>query len=212
MIRNIIFDMGGVIITLDYHRAVETFSSIGVKNAAELLDPYRQSGIFGLLEDGSISDEDFRSQLSQHVGSPLSWEACQRGWLGYMKEVPRRNLECLRWLRQQGKRVVLLSNTNSFVWQWANSPLFSGDGHPISHYIDAAYLSYEMKDMKPSEHIFSEVLRREGFVPGETLLVDDGPRNCAVASELGLQTLCPTNGEDWTETLRKRVLQCETEQ
>ena len=52
--------------------------------------------------------------------------------------------------------------------------------------------------MKPDEHFYRYVLSREKILPEETLYVDDGPRNVAAASELGLRTLCPKNGEDWT--------------
>jgi putative hydrolase of the HAD superfamily len=41
----------------------------------------------------------------------------------------------------------------------------------------------------------------EHIVPSETLFIDDGPRNVAVASQMGIRTFCPENGADWTETI-----------
>ena len=121
MIRTIIFDLGGVIITIDQPQAVRNFQEIGLKDAATLLDPYTQQGIFGDLEEGLISDEDFRRELSRMVGRELTWEECQYGWLGYRKELPPRNLEALRRLREEGYRLVLLSNTNGYMQRWAET-------------------------------------------------------------------------------------------
>lgn len=53
-IRNIVFDLGGVLIDLDHHQAVSRFEEIGVKDAKQLLDPYEQKGFFLELENGKI--------------------------------------------------------------------------------------------------------------------------------------------------------------
>ena len=107
----------------------------------------------------------------------------------------------MKRLREEGYRVLLLSNTNPFMMAWAESDQFDGHGHPLSHYFDACYLSYQMKMMKPSEMIFREVLRQEEIFASEVLFVDDGPRNVMVASQLGMRTYCPENGADWTEKI-----------
>ena len=91
------------------------------------------------------------------------------------------------------------------MMEWAESPAFDGEGHPVSYYFDHCYLSYQMQMMKPSEQIFREVLRNEKTFASEVLFVDDGPRNVATASQLGLLTLQPQNGEDWTGKLFERL-------
>ena len=161
MIKTIIFDLGGVIITLDQSQAVRRFEEIGVDDVGERLNAYAQSGIFGDLEAGRITAEDFRHELSLLVGHEVTHEQCAYAWQGYAKEVPPRNLEALKRLRQEGYRVLLLSNTNPYMMEWVESERFDGCGHPISAYFDALYLSYQLKMMKPSEAIFREVLRQE---------------------------------------------------
>ena len=79
MIKNIIFDLGGVIITIDQPEAVRRFASLGLPDAEKALDPYTQSGIFGDLEAGKITDEEFRVAFSQLVGREVTWEECQYG-------------------------------------------------------------------------------------------------------------------------------------
>ena len=197
-IRTIIFDLGGVVITLDPQQAVDRFKALGLTDAKKRLDSYTQSGIFGDLEHGLITAEDFRRELSILVGHEVTHEECAFAWQGYAKEVPQRNLAALDRLRKEGYRVLLLSNTNPYMMEWAESPAFDGNGHPVSYYFDRCYLSYQMKLMKPSEDIFRAVLRNEKTFASECLFVDDGARNVATASQLGMSTFCPENGEDWT--------------
>lgn len=201
MIKTIIFDFGGVIITLDHQQAVRRFQALGLADAEHQLDPYTQGGIFGDMEVGRIDAEEFRLAFSQLVGHEVSHEQCLDAWLGYRSELPQRNLDMLRLLKSKGYRLVLLSNTNPYMMSWAESNDFDGCGHPLSYYFDAIYKSYEVKRMKPDPAFFDYVLTQEKLNPTETLFVDDGPRNVAIAAQLGLKTFCPKNGEDWTKEL-----------
>ena len=199
MIKNIIFDLGGVIITLDQSQAIRRFEALGLKDAAQRLDPYTQQGIFGDLEEGKIDAETFRTELGRLVGREVSFDECCHAWQGYAKELPQRNLDALLRLRAEGYRVLLLSNTNPFMWEWVGSPRFDGQGHSIRHYVDACYLSYVMKVMKPADSFFRRMLMAEQVPPSSCLFIDDGPRNVATASQIGIHTLCPENGVDWTQ-------------
>lgn len=209
MIKNIVFDLGGVIMTIDQAEAIRRFASLGLKDAAERLDPYTQSGIFGDLEEGRITAADFRRELSLLVGRELTVEQCKYGWLGYCKEVPARVFDVLKKLKSAGYHLILLSNTNPYMMSWAMSDEFDGNGHSLAYYFDSLYLSYELKMMKPSQKIFNLILERENIIPEETLFIDDGPRNTAMASNIGINTLCPVNGEDWTEALYECVQRLE---
>ncbi|MBQ9672339.1 MAG: HAD family phosphatase [Prevotella sp.] len=201
MIKTVMFDLGGVIFTLDQQEAIRRLNNLGIADAAQRLDPYQQGGIFGELESGAISADTFREELSKLAGHTLTYEECRHAWLGYVSEVPARNLELLRQLRSKGYRLLLLSNTNPYMMSWVNSPDFDGNGHPLSSYLDKLYLSYEMKLMKPAESIFRQVLMSEQCFPNEILFVDDSPRNVAVASQIGIKTFCPENGKDWTKEI-----------
>ncbi len=199
------FDLGGVIMTIDQPSAVERFKEIGLKDADTRLDPYTQSGIFGDLEEGKITDREFIRELSKLVGRELSYDECKYAWRGYTKEVPMRNIKVLDKLKSMGYRLILISNTNPFMMDWAMSSDFSGDGRPLSAFFDSMYMSYKMKVMKPNERMFSEIIRQEGINPEETLFVDDGPKNVSMGKALGLKTFCPKNGEDWTSEIMKFI-------
>ncbi len=200
-IKNLIFDFGGVIMTIDYDKAVAAFESVGLKDAHRWLDASTQGGIFGELERGDISAETFQNKLGEIIGHAVSKEECKKGWMGYFKEIPQRNLDALRFLRGKGYRLIMLSNTNPFMMGWAGSKEFDGNGHSVYDYFDAVYVSYQCHYLKPDVNFFRHVLEQEKVKVEETVLIDDGPRNVASAAELGVQTICPKNGEDWREEL-----------
>lgn len=202
VIKNIVFDLGGVIMTLDPAEALRRFKTLGLSDAERYLDAYTQSGIFGNLEEGKITAEDFRSKLSSLTGHELTFDECKHAWLGYRKDVPQRNLDLLKELRAKGYRLILLSNTNPFMMDWALSSEFDGKGSSLNDYFDALYLSYRLGIMKPAPDFFRQVLDNENILPEETLFVDDGQRNVEAAGKLGLITMCPDNGSDWTGELR----------
>lgn len=205
MIKNLIFDLGGVIITLAPDEALRRFKSLGLENAEEQMDAYTQMGIFGQLEEGKISAEAFREELSRQVGREVTYDECRYAWLGYVKEVPQRNLDALLRLRSEGYRIILLSNTNPYMMSWVRSTEFDGHGHSIDYYMDACYLSYQLGVMKPDTEFFHRVLMTEKIMASETLFIDDGPRNVATASQMGIRTYCPQNGADWTTTIYEYI-------
>lgn len=202
VIKNIVFDLGGVIMTLDPAEALRRFKALGLSDAERYLDSYTQSGIFGNLEEGKITAGDFRSKLSSLTGHELTFDECKHAWLGYRKDVPQRNLDLLKELRAKGYRLILLSNTNPFMMDWALNCEFDGKGSSLNDYFDALYLSYRLGIMKPAPDFFRQVLDNENILPEETFFVDDGPRNVEAAGKLGFMTMCPDNGSDWTGELR----------
>lgn len=202
-IKYVAFDLGGVVMTINRSQAIRHFESIGLKDAKKYLDEYAQQGIFGDLESGKISDEEFRQGLSSIVGRNVTMEQCKYAWLGYRGALPKRNLDMLLYLRNNGYRTLLLSNTNPFMMEWARGDNFSPDHHPLDYYFNSMYLSYELKMMKPSVEFFKHVLTQEEADADRILFVDDSQKNIDAASQLGIHTYCPVNGTDWTERILK---------
>ena len=200
-ITNIAFDLGGVVLALSLEGAISEFERIGLTDARQRLDAFQQKGIFAELESGRIDAKTFRAELSRMIGREFTLQECYEAWHGYVDHVPQRNLEMLQQLRNEGYKVCLLSNTNPFMMMWAGND-FDGKGHPIAHFFDHMYLSYECGVMKPSPDIFQMMLRGQNASPEETLFVDDSTKNCEAAQQLGIHTLCPQNNEDWTGMLQ----------
>ena len=211
MIKNLIFDLGGVVITLDPEEAYRRFEELGITDARQQMGVYGQTGIFREVEDATIDAETFCTRLAEQakqkstlfadVDNPkYSFEQAKWAWMGYVKEVPLSRLANLLELRKNYK-VYLLSNTNPFIMNWANSKDFSGDGHPIGHYFDGVYCSYMLKDYKPSESIFRKMADELGILPEESVFVDDGINNVKASESVGMIGLHVEKDADWMEPL-----------
>lgn len=196
-IKNIVFDLGGVLIDLDHSQAVQRFKEIGVEDAEQLLDPYEQKGIFLEVENGTIDADEFCRKLREHTGKDLTYEDIRHGWLGFIADTPQYKLDYLLALRER-YNVYLLSNTNPIIQEgWARTTGFTPAGRPIGDYFDRMYTSYEVGVTKPDRRIFDYMIKDCGLIPSETLFVDDGKSNIEVGRSLGFATYQPRNGEDW---------------
>lgn len=200
-IKNIVFDLGGVLVDLDRDRAVRRFEEIGVADAEQLIDAYEQKGIFLEVENGTIGIDEFCRKLSEHTGKVLPFDDIKRAWLGFVVDVPQYKLDYLSELRKHYK-IYLLSNTNPIIQEkWARTNQFTPAGHPINDYFDKMYTSYEVGVTKPDPAIFEFMVKDAPLVPAETLFVDDGKSNIDVALGMGFQTYQPRNKEDWREAI-----------
>lgn len=196
MIKNIVFDFGGVIVDLSRDNAVKAFESIGVVDAEQLLDKYHQRGLFLAVEDGSITAEEFCKQLGDLYNKEISYEEARTAWLAFFLNDPRYRLDYITELRKK-YNVYILSNTNPFVMSWARSAELSSAGKPLDDYADKVYLSYQVKHMKPEREFFDFMIADSGLNPAESIFVDDGAANVEMGKKLGFLTLQPLSGEDW---------------
>ena len=202
MIKNIIFDFGGVLTTIDTSRAIEKFKALGLKDAENYLNSYKQTGIFFQLEDGAIDADTFVTELGKLCDRDISYDEALDAWMGFIVNVQVEFMEYLQTLR--GKyRLGVLSNTNPFLQGWARSEKFTDEGKRLDDYFDELYLSYLMKCSKPGKEIYLKMLNDGNMLPHETLFVDDGAKNIEAAEAVGIRTLKAVNGEDWREELEK---------
>jgi len=196
-IKNIVFDLGGVLITLDRSEAVKRFEKEGLKNAEELLNAYHQNGIFLELEEGKLSQEEFYEAVRKEAGKYISNETIDYGWMGFLKELPEYKLTMLEDLKRKGYHLYLLSNTNPVVMSWAYSSAFSPQGKTIDEYFDKLYLSYQIGYTKPHPEIFQFMFKDSGMIPSESLFIDDGKANVEMGKQFGMKTYLAENGEDF---------------
>ncbi len=196
MVKNYIFDLGGVLIDVNQERSIEAFKQWGLSEADHWIGMYWQSGIFEELERGEISPEEFFHEIRSLTQSNISNEQIIKAWNAMLGDISSWKLELLLSLRKRFK-VFLLSNTNLIHWETICNLQFSYKGLTAADFFDAIYLSYKLHLSKPSEEIFNMVLKNAGLESEETMLIDDSPANCKTAATLGLQTYCPKPNEDW---------------
>lgn len=202
-IRNVIFDMGGVILSLDRSKCVERFVEIGVQNANELLDEFHQKGLFLRIEDGSMNSEDYRKELSKIAQRELSYEEIEYAWLGFIVDVPQYKLDYMSSLREKGYKVYLLSNTNPYVMGWVRSNRLTAAGKPLDAYMDRLFLSYEMKCVKPDPIIFQTMMDSVNMQAEESVFIDDSASNIATAKAMGFHTIHLATNADFRPELER---------
>lgn len=196
MIKTVVFDLGGVLIHLDREESLRRFAELGIPGVEAMLDPYLQSGYFLAVEDGTLSKDGFRDALSRLAGKELTHEQISHAYMGFLKEVAAYKFDYIDTLRDR-YAVHILSNTNPYVMEYGESDQFLPNGRKLSSYCDYKFASCEMGMVKPHRGIFEYMIERTGLIPEETLFLDDGPANVAMAAEMGFRTYCPKNGEDW---------------
>lgn len=197
-IKNLIIDLGGVLINLTRNRCIEAFESLGVDNIREqITNNYQHKDLFERLEQGTISVEQFRDDIRRLSGRPLTNGQIDDAWIAMLGDLPEEKLTLLLDLRKR-YNTMLLSNTNAIHWEWTRRNLFTYGGHSASDFFNRIYLSYELHMLKPNADIFEYVLKDARILPEETLLIDDAAVNCRGAESLGIKSYTPQPREDWS--------------
>lgn len=195
-LKNIIFDLGGVLVGLDNQRCIDAFRKIGANDIAFYVEDHRTEDLFFDTEVGNISQEEFCNEVRRLSKCTASDKDIVWAWNQLLTDIPDNKKQRLLQLHDR-YRLFLLSNTNVMHWNLCADHLFTYKTWGVDDYFDQTFLSYEMHLIKPSEEIFAEVLRQTGIKAAETLFIDDSLENCAAARQLGIQTLHETTGEDW---------------
>ncbi len=205
-IKNILFDFGGVIVSLNKQNALDRFTELGFPNIHEYLGEFRQKGIFLEYEEGKISPENFYKEFRMLSNrKDISDSEIDSAWLAFLAGIPEYKFQLLKDLREK-YNVYLLSNTNPSVMGWALTKDFSPEGLSIDDFFDKCYLSYEIGYAKPDREIFDHIIEDSKMDPAETLFLDDGEANIIIGKELGFQVYQADQNEDLRKVFEDRKL------
>lgn len=205
MIKDIVFDFGGVLIEIDTANAIKKFGELGLPNPSDYLNSYQQTGTFFALENGDISAERFVEDLSALCSRTITYQEAKDAWMAFIVKVNTEYLDFIQQLRPC-YRLSVLSNTNPFLQGWARSCDFTPEGKRLDDYFDMLFLSYKMNCSKPGEEIYRKMMLEGNMNPAETLFIDDGTKNIEAARRIGINVLQVKNGEDWRNVLEKTLL------
>lgn len=188
-IKNIIFDLGGIFMNLDYSLTEKAFIQLGATNFADLYTQHHANNLFEDLETGKISTQQFCDELRKATNTTLSNNEIFTAWNAMLLDFP---LERLNWLQQIKQRynIYLYSNTNQIHYdafiQIANNTIGS---NTFNSYFIKAYYSHEFGWRKPYAVSYTAILKEQNLVAAETLFIDDTLKNIIGAQEAGLQTI-----------------------
>lgn len=199
-IKNLIVDLGGVLVDLDLKRFYKSFEDLGLENAEQVLNIGNQPEFLKRYEKGEISTAEFRDIIREKIGKPLTDEQIDKAWTSMLVGIPTDRLDLLLRLRKDYV-VYLLSNTNELHWNWVCENAFKYKGFDENDYFEREFLSFQMNMIKPDLEIFRKVIEEEGLEVEQTVFIDDSVLNCKAANTIGIQTYTPQAGENWGENL-----------
>lgn len=196
MIKDLLFDLGGVIMDIRRENCVKAFQELGMSDIGEFLGDYGQKGAFKLLEEGALTPDEFRAEIMKSCPGGTAGSQIDDAFNQFLVGIPAYRLEALAGLRRR-YGVYLLSNTNKIMWDSRIAEEFRKiPGREMDSYFDGTVTSFEARALKPSAEIFGYAVRKLGIVPEETLFLDDSQENIRAAVALGFHgAVVPASGD-----------------
>jgi putative hydrolase of the HAD superfamily len=192
-IKNIIFDYGNVIFSIDFKRVQQSWNQLGIATPETFFGHKEQDKIFDKFDRGEVTAAEFRTYVREKTGNPaLTDEQIDAAWNSILVGIAEGNHDLLLQLKDK-YRTFLLSNINAIHYDYIMNYLktdFGFDGN--DHLFEKTYYSHLTGKRKPEPAIFEQVLQENNLKPEETLFIDDSPQHLETAKKLGIQTFLMT--------------------
>jgi FMN phosphatase YigB (HAD superfamily) len=208
MIKNILFDLGHVLLDLDFQRAENNFKALLQETFEDVYHGLHEQGHFLHYELGLFDEQEFTATIKQAAKKDISETAIIDAWNSMLVEIPSQRLKMLQELKDHFN-VFLLSNTNATHIHWLDGHLQQAHQLDIQYFetvlFQKAYYSHHLKARKPDIEIYEMVLQDAGLRPEETLFIDDREDNIEGARSLGIQGHHHQIEEEIAETISKII-------
>lgn len=181
--------------------AVDALIKIGMADADSFLGDYAQQGPFLKLEEGAISESEFRNEIRVLIPVDVTDEQIDDAFCHFLLGIPKYRLDALETLHKSYK-IYMLSNTNSIMWNSVISDEFKKAGHDINYYFDGVVTSFDAKCVKPDAKIFNSVVENFNIKPEETIFFDDSQANIDAAAALGFKTAYVMPGTEFMDLIK----------
>ena len=184
----LIFDLGGVIIDIDFQLTFDQFAMLSGKSTDEIKNLVLDSGLLLQYEIGQCSATQFLNSIRSSLELSCSDDAIEHAFLALLLHIPAQRIALLRSLAKH-YRLFLLSNTNAMHYEEVNAILQRDAGcEHLEQLFETLFLSFEMGLAKPGTEIYEAVVKAIGVKPEAILFLDDNEANLAGASSVGIQT------------------------
>lgn len=205
-IKNIIFDLGGVIINLDIPKTISEFNKLSNQSFESIYNQLQQTPVFDLFDKGQITEKDFFVELKKALQNDVTDEELLFAWNAMLLDFPKHRLELLSKLKPN-YRLFLLSNTNeSHVLEFEKT-LFTSHGYQnLEPFFEKVYYSCRMNQRKPNADIFESVLNENNLIAEETLFIDDSPQHVEGALTLGIKAMLLEKNNEVEDLLKELKL------
>jgi glucose-1-phosphatase len=195
-IHTIIFDLGGVILNIDFSKTQMAFAKLGMKNPQEVFGKYSQMGFFDKLDKGLICEDDFLNELQSLLPKNVSNQQLLEAWNSMILDFPLKRIELLKKVKNRYK-CLLLSNTNETHYKHYMKQFVDVFGFHFNSLFHKTYFSFQIGMRKPHAQIFQYVLDKENCKPEHTLFIDDTHMHINQAAQMKIQTLLIEDNKDF---------------
>jgi glucose-1-phosphatase len=195
ILKNIIFDLGGVLLNIDYNKTEKAFQDLGFGEFKEMYNQYSSDAVFTRLETGTISRDVFYEYMIHTSNNTISDVQINEAWNSMLLDFREESLHFLLILSKR-YQLYLLSNTNA-IHEKAFAEIFTKQtGQPsLDNYFSKSYYSHKLGLRKPNKDIFNFVLNDAGLLAEESLFIDDSYNNINTAKSMGFETHLLLPGE-----------------
>ncbi len=185
-IKNIIFDLGGVIINIDFNLSINAFIKLGIKDFNNIFSKAKQNNFFDKLDTGNISQQEFYNYLFDFLPSNVSEKDIDSAWNAMLQDFPKQRIELLKSLSKNYK-LFLLSNTNIFHFPICNKQFEEQFNIKLSSLFYKVYYSHLIGKRKPDIKTFEFIIEDSNLIPEETFFIDDSIQHILSAKKLGIK-------------------------
>lgn len=202
MVKNIIFDLGGVILNIDFKKTSEAFTSLGVENFDQYFTQYHSNPLFKQLETGAIINSSFYDNVRSAASITADNTAIDTAWNAMLLDFPPERIERLKELSKK-YRLFLFSNTNAIHHAAFLHQFYTQFDFNFDTLFEKAFYSHLIGYRKPDVEAFGYVIKQSDVNAAETVFIDDTLPNIESAAKAGLQTIYITKEKDMLESLAK---------
>jgi glucose-1-phosphatase len=187
-IKNIVFDLGGVLLNIDTGKTNDAFEQLGIKDFKNNYSLHKADKLFDNLETGHVDEAAFYEGIRSISNSTLSNDAIRTAWNALLLDFREGSLE---WMDKNADRFrfFLLSNTNAIHHTAFHKSFTEQTGRKnFDDYFTRAYYSHQVGLRKPEKEIYVHLLQDAGLDAAETIFIDDLLKNIEAAAALGIKT------------------------
>ena len=168
--------MGGVLIDLDVPRCIQAFiDDLDYPQITQIIDPCHQKGIFGDMEEGKVSADDFRAYVLKDARKGATPEDVDKALWNILVGIEPYKIPFLKRLAENYD-VYMLSNNNPICTPRAEV-MFEEAGFSMTKDFKKCYISYKLKALKPSAECFHAIMEDIGIPAENMLFIDDSQKN-----------------------------------
>lgn len=188
-IKLILFDLGGVIIDIDWKKSVKAFADLTNSSFDELNQLMRKEELVQRIETGKMDSIEFRDWFCQVFNKDFDDAEIDNAWNAMLLEIPKERIELIKTLKENYS-VMCLSNTNEIHINELNSKLsLISEFDSLEKLMDKTYYSHLLKTRKPEPKAWEIILNENQLEAESVLYFDDNERNHQVATELGFNSV-----------------------